>query len=546
MRSISTFVLVALCTSAESLVRLPSSRARAPTRVFAGSSTSSKKQQRRSKYYSSSYTRDPRDEGLEDRLDSELHNMLQERARARQERNWEKADRILKQLQRAHNIQVYDGFKRVYSRQNSVPLVVLKERYEKLHGPNCHPYTHVGPQTLDPVACPLTMNDVHNVLSRRQWLKSEKRFFEADAQLYELMTYGIEVNDSARQWRSDGKVLFQKEWSKPPTQALSYREITSLTLLERSRVRIRQLMKQRSYALARNDLNLVSALGYELYKAYDVHVNDMDLVWQVGGDGDPVTFQVTAPYATISTSHLPTLAALDPEHNWAMGVPYRYNEIVSTGPLSDGEESRVHHLLMVRDELRSIGHFAEADAIALELWRAYAVDPHDAKRQYAVGKKFEAYGVEQQASTTKKESAVGKNGRQEPPKWWEVYEESEVAKELGPSKASEVENLIKYLATQQQRNPNIVDRLMVRLEEEYNLVFDGKTWKLKGKIQQYAPANTPSFSSEEMETIQHLVDKRNEEMFSLKNKSMAEILEAGLKSKYHILIDDDTQTWHQA
>jgi hypothetical protein len=43
------------------------------------------------------------------------------------------------------------------------------------------------------------MNDIHNALSPRLWLKIEKRFVEADAHLHELRTHGIEVNDNLKQ-----------------------------------------------------------------------------------------------------------------------------------------------------------------------------------------------------------------------------------------------------------------------------------------------------------------------------------------------------------
>ena len=47
-----------------------------------------------------------------------------------------------------------------------------------------------------------------------------------------------------------------------------------------------------------------------------------------------------------------------------------------------------------------------------------------------------------------------------------------------------------------------------------------------------------------LKKIQGLVDMRSEQMFRLKNTGMAEILEAGLRSKYNVVIDDDEQTWY--
>jgi hypothetical protein len=466
-----------------------------------------------------------------------------------------------------YRVHVYDGssprFARVLSRQNSIPLSVLKERYEKQFGPNCHPYTHVGPPTLDPITCPLTMNDIHNALCRRVWLKFEKRFLEADSQLYELMTYGIEVNDDLKQWRSDGKAIFDKDWCRPPTQELTYKEITSLALPERTRVRIKQLVRQRAIALARRDVNLASALKYELAKTYRVVIDDFDLTWQVLSESD----QLDIGYLSLLshplfhpavTSHLPTSAGLDPEHNWTKGGAYRYNEMVSSGrTLSLYEQVRVVSLLMQRDELRSIGYYVEADSIVRELWSTYEVDIHDARRQYCVGKTFAEF--DEQQTTENPNLAVSCSPESfhiqqedvmrvetEPPRWWEAYKESGLSKTLDPNKAVEVENLIKYLSSQQQRNPNIVDRLIVRLEEEYGLLFDGTSWKLRSKILKYEPDSSKFFSLPNvgLNSIQELVDMRNEQLFHHKNTGMAEILEAGIRSKYNIVIDDENHTWY--
>ena len=168
---------------------------------------------------------------------------------------------------------------------------------------------------------------------------------EADAQLYELMTYGIEVNDSLKQWRSDGKVLFEREWSRPPPQELPYKEMTSLVLPERTRVRVKQLVRQRAIALARNDVNMAGAYQLELFRTYQVVINDFDLTWQVATSSpeDPITSSFAPPvvplFRTASSSHLPTMAALDPEHSWTKGGPYRYNYTVSLrGTLSPYEE----------------------------------------------------------------------------------------------------------------------------------------------------------------------------------------------------------------
>lgn len=555
--------LLALGTLTTSFLLPPSSPCRRTTIGLNAEVETGTTKRRRAPPRLSGYILDPRDDrSAFFENDTEVYQLLEERAIARREQNWKEADRILDELRSRHNVNVYDGFApqfaRVISRQNSIPINVLKERYTKQYGPNCHPYTHVGPPTLDPITCPLTMNDIHNALSRRLWLKIEKRFAEADSHLYELRTYGIEVNDNLKQWRSDGKVLFDPEWSLPPVQPLPYKEMASPVIPERIRVRVKQLVNQRAIALARNDSNLASALQYELFMTYDVIINDCDLTWRVQTNGEDHKFiftpSVHPPFRTSVTNHLPTMATRDPEHNWTLGGPYRYNDIVSSGrTLSRYEEVRVIELMMQRDELRSMRHYAEADCIVRELGSTYNVDIDDSCRQYSVGRSFAQY--DELATTTgaarapaTADSIMGEDVlAAELPDWWEIYMESGLGNHLDPSKTTEVENLIKYLSSQQQRNPNIVERLMGRLEEEYGLYFDGSTWKLKGKIQPYRidiSKSQRSVPEHGIRRIQELVDMRNEQMFKIKNTGMAEILEAGLRSQYSVVINDETQTWY--
>ena len=173
--------LLFLCTfSTESFLSpLPASCRRWTIVVKISSEGEASNKQRRAPPRLSRYILDPRDgRSASFERESEMYQLLEERSTARREQNWKEADQILEELWTAFNVQVYDGFTpkfaRVISRQNSAPINVLKERYEKLYGPNCHPYTHVGPPILDPDTCPLTMNDIHNALCRRLWLKGER------------------------------------------------------------------------------------------------------------------------------------------------------------------------------------------------------------------------------------------------------------------------------------------------------------------------------------------------------------------------------------
>jgi hypothetical protein len=210
---------------------------------------------------------------------------------------------------------------------------------------------------------------------------------------------------------------------------------------------------------------------------------------------------------------------------------------------------------MQRDILRCIGHFLEADSIQFELWHTYEVDVKDPRRLYCVGQRFRItdesqalFGASAYATKSPSEEIWGQESDQPDhltsPQWWDAYQNSGIADDLGPDEPA-VSSLIRYLSTQQQRNPNIVDRLMFRLEEEYGIVYDGKTWNLKDKAKPYLPetGSLDDLTDSEVRIIQELVDQRNEELIA-KNKSMAEILQAGLRSKYGVVIDDEKRSWY--
>ena len=72
-----------------------------------------------------------------------------------------------------------------------------------------HPYVQVG-KGIDTISCPLTMTDIHSLLSRRHQLQLQGRYEETDAMKFELMINGVFVNEIARQWRADGEHTFEK------------------------------------------------------------------------------------------------------------------------------------------------------------------------------------------------------------------------------------------------------------------------------------------------------------------------------------------------
>jgi acyl carrier protein len=109
-----------------------------------------------------------------------------------------------------------------------------------------------------------------------------------------------------------------------------------------------------------------------------------------------------------------------------------------------------------------------------------------------------------------------------------------------------VENLIRYIEAQQLSNPNIVARLMIRLEEEYSIAFAGDKWKLRqtNEIPVYLPRDSvENIPMATLNQIQELVTTRNIEKFERKSKFTPEIIEGALKSKHRVVIDDNYRVW---
>ena len=103
------------------------------------------------------------------------------------------------------------------------------------------------------------------------------------------------------------------------------------------------------------------------------------------------------------------------------------------------------------------------------------------------------------------------------------------------------------MESQQTSNPNIVDRLMIRLEEEHGIAFSGVTWALQvaNEVPVYLPQGViDDIPEPKLKQIQEMVRMRNVEKFEKKNKFMPNIIEGGLKSKHQVVIDDNYRVWY--
>ena len=309
-------------------------------------------------------------------------------------------------------------------------------RLVELHGPLGHPYqplsdSPTSTSSLDPLFVGLDVPTMHRLLSKRERLRLEGRYEEADAVKLELWIQGIRVSDATKRWAPARSRSRQPEEgrrepsnhdddvSTSPLRNVDNAndEATAQTYMytedvKRSvgfpnanhagggspqqqqqqqqefllRRRVEQLLGCRLRAMARGDTRTTLYLDLELHRTYRVRVDDKRRVWWVvapsaeeGGKCDAALVEALRRLvareeeaaASPPASVIPLVMLRDDDE--LNPTEARYHWSAGSMGLEHGElfRSRVDTLVRHRAWKREEGKFLEADAIRRELWCTY-------------------------------------------------------------------------------------------------------------------------------------------------------------------------------
>lgn len=322
-----------------------------------------------------------------------LSKLLKKRFKARTAKHFAKVTTLDRQLWHEHGVRAYDH-PRIWTRITEPPAAHARREAAKRatemkrrYGPNGHAHNQIG-TSINPMLCPLSMRDVHVLLSRRALSQLNGRLKKADANKFELLIQGIQIRDDPYLWTADPAVdlerlLKENHYPELPSRAAVFTPNSMSEPLGEAHCRIdqriEQLVKGRAECLVRGETQLSQFILFELYRTYDVGIDDISRTWSVGAIFDtddamswkPPSLQeaVEDSASKAATPYPPLLfSRVGPDsHN---SPPFRQS--IHSLPLEDGRViDRVTALVRQRLHKREEGKFLEADAIRNELWITY-------------------------------------------------------------------------------------------------------------------------------------------------------------------------------
>ena len=473
-----------------------------------------------------------------------LRDLLFQRFEARRKCVYDTVDQIDTALRKTHGVRAFDN-PNFWTTQSRPPRSYLRRSVSKTaakmkthFGPTGHPYNQVG-QDVDRVTCPLTLTEIHSLLSRRCQSRLQGKYEEADAVRFDMDLNGLHVHDGLMQWRADGQRRFDEfetlseeilETKQPFVEDVNPKNGTDTDGKISIFRRVDQLMKIRAETLARGETIISDLLSLELYNTYGVIVDDNLRSWSyvVADSTGNVRQPPELPDKNVSlrfTKDLfpPTMFANE-EQRYASPA-YRQSENSRNVP-NDLARQRIEQLVQERIHKRDERKFLESDALRRELWETYHVGISDRLRQWSV-------------------AGVLDSDQEYTPH--SCYSQKEGSSCLLPDQQEEVENLLRYLeSTRKGQNKNVEDPILQRLRGVYGVEIDDERmeWRVAAEDNGvYRPRREISgVPQKKIDVIQGLVDRRHKELQKGK-KQVADTIAEGLWRKHQVIIDDDKHQW---
>jgi len=230
--------------------------------------------------------------------------LIEARALARQDRDFDRADDIRDQLLEDHGVRIFDKTKEWrsgcspggsgsdFGRDRSGGGSFGRERNgdRDRHGGRerraSRPPTDFGPKGHDYELCPdagpnqsgMLEQEIDARIAERLQCKLNRQFRRADQIQEELQRVGVYVNDKGRQWRADGELFSVK---RQPEDVFFTQSEYSLPVDEDEVKRMQELVDERAAAKQNRDFVLADKLEAQLH-AMNVGLNNDLREWSVG------------------------------------------------------------------------------------------------------------------------------------------------------------------------------------------------------------------------------------------------------------------------
>lgn len=378
------------------------------------------------------YRRDPQDadanssfwKNLSSTRKLKLQDYFEQLHNARKIRDYQLSDAISGKLRREFGVRVFHNPPVWTTQKGAAPVSYLRKkqsnalkRLRDIHGPRGHPYKQVG--VINEIICPLSRKDIHELLEQLTLSRLDGEdgplAAEAEAIQFELLINGVQVNDETKQWRADGIV---DQWDDSvvssvvvsdgrdggmqqllyaeqcPTKAISAPESSQF---EEHRPRVKQLVQLRAEGIVREESDLVQSLAIELWKTYNVVIDDTRRTWSFQNEncegGEP-TSKKNNNKNILETAEsqkeilMPPVLFANGSNPWQGDSSFLASD--HSRELTDSTVlDRIQYLVAERVQKREEAKFLEADSIRKELWMTYYVGLNDRLRQWSVGGVFD-------------------------------------------------------------------------------------------------------------------------------------------------------------
>ena len=497
-----------------------------------------------------------------------ITKLIMERSKAQRERNYEKADRILYDLNNIHHVYVWDKDRlwsvspiapsRRYNSNNNnnngrnnyhqgkgrkgrtTTVTSGNQRFEpNKFGRNGHDYVQIG-EEINPDICPLSLQEIHSLLSKRLEYKLIKQYHKADEIQSQLYTNGVRVHDKLKQWRGDGGIFADIEGM------LSNKEYTinpySEKVEDESMVQeITELVVDWAETRKKFDYKNADIMRQELWDIYRVAVDDKSRTWSKGGDFGPEgTFRWTDdgpinPRRDIERS----------KRDWrevGMYTKSKYSEELENH--GEEEEEEIWNLVHDRLEARRVKDFDVADLIRDHLYKEYRVSVDDQLRQWSVGGEFD----EEERRSVRTASPTTADGKMTS-SFVRVYNQRGGNGHLSNKKVALVKAMIQRRSEEMARyNQKASESIRIGLKKKYYVIIDDVNceWHVRGNDFILSPKLDMDSISEEVKAARTEIEALIRERSQAKGEGdfqRADEIRTDLYETYRIALDDRVKEW---
>ena len=405
-------------------------------------------------------------------------------------------------------------------------------------GRNGHDYTQIG-DDISP-SCPLSLGEIHRLLSQRTMHRLERNFEAADKIGKQLFSNGVRFHDKLRQWRADGAIFedVEGEYSGKPFTMNEYSEPIDDWDTE-TRDRLNAIIQDRMEARGSRFYSKADRLRDMLWDTYRVAVDDKSRTWSRGGDFGPNgTFQWT------DDGPINPRRGRDPStiKDWRRVGMYELSPY--SEPLDDeSEEEEVWNLVHDRLEAKRVQDYDVADTILEHLYQHYRISVDDRLRQFSIGGNFgELESISQLAkSPTSPDGKVSSS-------YVQKYNRRGGLGHLTEKDGQIVEALIQQRSHEMSRY-NRLAAIAIRkgLKKKYNVIVsdDNGEWYVRGGDFVLSPLmndQLPPFIERSRRDIEDLINKRVQAKLARNFKEVS-FIRSQLMELYGVELDDKLREW---